>query len=93
MIYIRVNWVHSFPDEPRVLYSEIDDERWETRKVEEFREGRLGFAAAEMSAEGTKLGEEPIPALAEIGSDPQFQPVEITRAEFEAIWQKATQQR
>lgn len=92
MKYIRVNWLHSSPGEPRVLYSELDDKRWEVRKVEEFSDGHLGFAGAESSSEETRLGEEPIPPLVEIGSDPQFQPVEITKAEFEVVWQKATRQ-
>lgn len=36
MKYIKVIWMHSFDDEPTELYSEIDDERYETRKVEFF---------------------------------------------------------
>ena len=88
--YIRVAWLHSFPDEPCLLYSEIDIERREIRKVEEFPNGCLGFACAETSSPKTKLGEEPIPPLVEIAADPQFSPVEITKAQFEAIWDKAT---
>jgi len=26
MQYFRVEWIHSFPDEPVEIYSEIDDE-------------------------------------------------------------------
>jgi hypothetical protein len=73
-----------------MLYSELDPQRWEVRKVEEFPDGSLGFASAEKSSDKTKLGEEPIPSLAEIAAEPQFKPREITKAEFEAIWEKAT---
>ena len=34
MSYLKVKWNRSFPDEPMPLYSELDRERWEVRKVE-----------------------------------------------------------
>src|SRR5258705_13531981 len=43
MQYIRVRWKHALPDEPVELLSELDSESWEVRKVEVFRDGRLGF--------------------------------------------------
>ena len=90
--YIRVTWLHSFADEPRLLYSELNDERWETRKVEQFPDGRFGFASAKCRSAKTKLGEEIIPLLSEIAADPQFEPVEITKEEFETVWEMATWQ-
>jgi hypothetical protein len=47
MIYIKVKWSHSFPDEPILLYSELDRERCEIRKVEAFPGGRMGYAGLE----------------------------------------------
>lgn len=88
MKYIRVKWNHKHHDEPVLLYSELDTERWEKRKVEVFRDGRCGYASASESGGSTRLGEEPIPALTEIASDPQFEPVEITQQEFEEVWAK-----
>jgi hypothetical protein len=41
---------------PVVLYSELDDNRFEVRKVEVFRDGRLGYADAVRSSGGTGLG-------------------------------------
>ncbi|WP_394837690.1 DUF6881 domain-containing protein [Pendulispora rubella] len=86
MNYIRVNWRHSHPDEPITLYSELNAERWEVRKVEVFKCGRYGFAGTEESSGDTKLGEMPVPDLDEIATDPQFEPAEITREEFEDAW-------
>jgi hypothetical protein len=34
MKYLKVVWVHDLPGEPVLLYSEVDDEGWEIRKVE-----------------------------------------------------------
>jgi hypothetical protein len=67
----------------------LDDQRWEVRKVEVFREGRMGYADAEREFGGAGLGLVPMPLLAEIAADPQFEPVEITRLEFESVWSEA----
>ena len=88
MKYICVKWNHSFPDEPIWLYSELDDNRWEVRKVDVYGDGHQGYASEDESDESTELSEEPIPPLAEIASDSQFEPVEITQEEFEEVWAK-----
>ena len=90
MNYIKVKWNHSFPDEPVWLYSELDGERWEVRKVEVFPDGRMGYADRLRSSGNTGLGEAPLPDVAEIAADPQFEPVTIAQPEFEAIWLSAT---
>jgi len=86
MEYIRVRWLHDNPKEPIWLVSELDDQRWEIRKVEIFPDGSKGYAASEVEHGGTFLGLEPFPPLHQIAADPQFVPERITRAEFEAIW-------
>ena len=89
MRYIRVFWRHEHPDEPVELLSEVDDARWEVRKVERFRDGTVGWAIEDDSVGTTQLGLDPMPPLAEIANDPQFQAGEITRAEFELAWDAA----
>lgn len=86
MTYIRVRWTHSLPNTPVLLYSELDDQRWEVRKVEVYGDGHKGFASSAESAGDTGLGKEPIPPLTEIRSDPQFDPSEISKDEFEVVW-------
>lgn len=90
MQYIKVRWLHSSADDPILLYSEVDAERWEVRKVEIFPDGRRGFACADESALDTRLGIQPMPTLSEIAADPQFQPVEVSKEEFEEIWSGRT---
>ncbi len=54
--YIKVRWLHTSPDDPVLLYSELDAERWEQRKVDIFADGRTGFAdAAEQSGDTATL--------------------------------------
>src|SRR5690349_18580132 len=86
MNYIKVRWRHTHRDEPVWLYSEIDDERRETRTVEVFADGRRQYASRTESEGGARLGEVPIPPLSRISDDPQFQPAEIAREEFEEVW-------
>jgi hypothetical protein len=86
MKYIRVNWHHSDPTDPIVLYSELDDNNWEVRKVEVFDDGHSGCASATESGGNTRLSIEPIPPLEEIANDPQFEPREISPVEFEELW-------
>jgi hypothetical protein len=86
MQYLKVKWIHTNPEYPVWLYSELDNDRWETRKVEVFSNGTIGFADSAESFGTTELGIEPIPRLEEIVSDPQFLPEEISRNEFDEIW-------
>jgi hypothetical protein len=69
-----------------LLVSELDDHRWETRKVEIFADGSKGHAMKGQESGGTRLGLVPLPPLDEIAADPQFLPEEITEEEFEAVW-------
>jgi ABC-type nitrate/sulfonate/bicarbonate transport system substrate-binding protein len=84
--HIRVRWSHDHPDEPVLLYSELDGERWEVRKVEIFRDGSQGYADTIENDGRSLLSEEPIPSLDDIAADPQFQPQTISAEAFEAIW-------
>ena len=85
-IYIRVRWLHDFQDEPVDLWSELDRGRFETRKLEIFRGGTVGFASATESAHGTYLGEIAMPPLEEIAQNPAFVPEEISQDAFERRW-------
>jgi hypothetical protein len=82
--YIEVRWLQQDPAQPIWLLSELDDERWERRKIEIFTDGSKGYAAKTEKRGSTFLGERPVPSLTEIATDPQFIPREITQDEFEA---------
>jgi hypothetical protein len=86
MKYLRCNWIHSNPHDPVVLYSELDDANWETRKVEVYADGHCGFASEAESSGDTRLGLEPVPPFDEIDSDPELELVEIQQAEFVQMW-------
>ena len=89
--YIRVEWHHESRDDPSILLSEIDSARWEIRKVEIWRDGRIGFADKETASANTRLGVGSLPSNDEIDSGPQFSLTEITQSEFEDQWADAMQ--
>ena len=89
MKYIKVKWSHDSSQYPVMLYSELNENMWEVRKVEIYADGRVGFASGEEHFGSTELGMSPIPAIEEIALDPQFEPVSISAPEFERIWEKA----
>jgi hypothetical protein len=82
-----VKWKHSSPDEPCVLYSELDEQRMQRRKIDIFPDGRWGFAdeSEEVGSE-TFLGEAPTPSIEEINSDPVYEAEEISKEDFEKLW-------
>lgn len=89
MKYVKVKWKHDLSDTPELLYSELDSDQWEVRKVEAYADGRMDFADHEERTGSTKLGIEPMPPLDIIATDPEFEPQVISAAEFESVWEKA----
>ena len=85
-IAIDVAWKHDFEAEPVRLLSVLDSNRYEIRKLEFFRDGRVGFADGKRTALGTQLGLLPVPALTAINTDPQFEARETTMKAFDTLW-------
>ncbi|WP_420967410.1 DUF6881 domain-containing protein [Bradyrhizobium sp. B120] len=90
MTYLKVKWIHAHADEPVLIYSELDDERWELRNVEIFPDGRMLYADTEVEFEETGLGQMPLPSVEEIAANPVVEPEVISTSEFEKIWAMAT---
>lgn len=44
MNYICVKWIHSLVNEPILIYSELNSDRREIRKVEQYKNGKLSVA-------------------------------------------------
>ena len=72
-----------------MLYSELDENRNELRKVEVYRDGRRDFSDGSSSTGNTKLSEEPILPILDINQDAQFEAFSIQQEEFDAVWKNA----
>ncbi len=88
MIYIDVEWIHSYEEDPVRLVSEIGPDNYEIRKLEFFRNGIVGFAYGDIETENTRLGIDIVPPLAEINSQEEFVGVTINKKQFELLWQE-----
>ncbi len=86
MNYIDVTWYTPDPEYPIRLVSELDENGFETRKLEYFRNGRVGFAVATASAHGCVLGKMAVPPLSQINADGEFTGVAISKDVFEQLW-------
>lgn len=94
MRYFKARWLHDGKnDNPVLLYSELDEARWETRKVYIFADGRMEGASQAFETGDTGLGLVPIPPLEEINSQDEFEAVDITQDEFETVWRQAIARR
>lgn len=91
MKYLKVKWLHHHPDEPVAIYSEIDQDRWEVRKVEILQDGTSTYASPFYRTGDTWLAEAQLPDLKEINKDSQFKAELIPRHDFERIWLMSTE--
>jgi hypothetical protein len=89
MKYVRVEWHHEFEDEPVTYFSELGDDRYEVRKVQVYRDGRMEWADEGHETASVGLSEISFPDLAQISSQPEFDAESIDQSEFERIWSSA----
>src|SRR5829696_4147222 len=86
MKYVRVDSMNRQPDEPVMLYSELDERRFEIRKVEIFPNFLAGWASVDRVCGPTQLRRDAMPELRDVAK--QLEPVEISREEFEWVWNR-----
>ena len=81
--YLATEWIHEFEDQPRFMYFELDEERYDVRRVEVFRDGRVVRIGDEI-----ELADQPVPSMEEINATPggEFRAWDNVRAEFEELW-------
>jgi hypothetical protein len=84
--YFACRWDHDSHEDPVLIYEELDAQRFETRKVEEFRDGRRIRSNTVASDVRTGLSTEPIPSLEEIADQAEFTVLPLSESEFEDVW-------
>jgi len=88
MSYIKILWKEADEGLPSLYYSELDDNRWELRKVEVYRDGLATYADKDISTGSTMLGLIPFPPISELGARPELDVEEISKEEFDEAWSK-----
>ena len=89
MTYIKLAWSHESSRFPIEILSELDHERYEVRKIERFRDGRIHIVGPEGAASEDDLAEHPMPSEEVISRQPRLRSLPTSREEFEHIWQSA----
>lgn len=89
MIYIRMEWKHTDPRYPVVLYAELETERGgKARVVNVYADGRHRFGTYRNGDPRKGMGMGDVPLGVGTANDPQCEPREISAAEFEEVWAK-----
>src|SRR5262245_42194787 len=88
MRYSKLIWRRRSNTEPAEILSEHDSAGWETRKIEYFSDGSIGFASRTESVGGSRLSEIKRPADDEVNGA-EMSVVEFTASEFESAWKQA----
>jgi len=86
MRYINVIWNNDIPTDPKKIISEIDIVGHEQRRINVFEDGSFGLASEDFSTLNTELSEFAIPSLEDINKNKEFNGAEITKDEFEKLW-------
>lgn len=82
--YIVLEWYHELIDEPYKIYSEIDEFRYDVRKIEYYKNGTSIRYGGEINEKLLGLGEIAFPQnLDEINQNKQFWARYIEKEEFE----------
>ncbi|WP_412028759.1 DUF6881 domain-containing protein [Deinococcus yunweiensis] len=87
-----IRWLHDDEDSPDLIAAELDGERYEIRKVEVFRDGRVqGVDRVRENMGSTGLADQPWTSLDSIVKDPSesFVVQPMSAVEFEALWQQS----
>ena len=85
--FIYVLWHHDHAEEPVKIISEIVS-GIETRKIEIYRDGRIGFADANRATGGSILSEGIMPSLVDINAQAEFSGEQISEAAFAKLWSR-----
>lgn len=85
------------PESGRLLplrnYVEIDEEGYEVRKVNFYRDGEVEFADETHETRRTGLGDRPFPELGVLSEMIQGPVFEISKEKFEQVWSTYSKQK
>lgn len=84
MEYIKTIWKHKHLNEPEIIYSELDENRWEIRKLEIYKNNDFGYATKSIEYNGSGLALIPFESVEEINKKNQ----QITQCNDEILLEK-----
>lgn len=88
MKYIQCKVISKSNTLPILIFSEIDDDRNETRKIEIYKDKSIGYAYENVEYGPTGLSELALPEIDEINVQDGLEAEEISPELFERAWTK-----
>ena len=90
--YHKLEWIHDFEDEPGLFYFEVGDDRYATRSIEVFEDGRTVRANEEdLERDPMALPDQPVLPVEEgIDASGETRTWVITAQQFEEAWSMAS---
>ncbi|WP_139489842.1 DUF6881 domain-containing protein [Brevibacillus dissolubilis] len=94
MNYHMLIWKNSSPNMPKIIIYEVGIYGYETRKLEFFDGGKIGYAYDEIEyceceiAHPTGLSDQPSPQIDDYNQNPVFLAKAISKDYFEMAWDK-----
>ena len=89
--YILSDWRSDSPDDPSIVFVQIDSERYLERIINVFRDGRVEIES--LWEEDPINISPPVPELQPINEADEFTACYVSASLFEAVWQEATNTR
>jgi hypothetical protein len=87
--YFHCAWIDADEDAPVEDYGELDAGRWPMRWAKKYRDGHLEACSYASANWRDAMPEGEVPAISDINRDPQFCAKDISKAEFESVWNEA----
>ena len=97
MVYLKLYWIHKKNNLPYIIYSELDEDRFEVRKVYIYKDSKMLYVSKiEVSSSSIFLSDQVIPQIDIIersgNIDNIFKASIIKQSQFEDVWNKAIEQ-
>ena len=91
--YILSDWRNDSPDDPSIMFVQIDSERYPERIIDVFRDGRAETTVCQSESGEALVDITETPTLQEINDQDEFTACYVGASVFEGVWQEATSTR
>ena len=91
--YILSDWRNDSPDDPSIMFVQIDSERYPERIIDVFRDGRAETTVCQSESGEALVDITETPTLQEINDQDELTARYTSASLFEGVWQEATNTR
>jgi hypothetical protein len=89
MTYEKLRWLQNLPGLPVLIFSEVDEARWEVRRIEVFADGTMRYADRDTPHDANTGLSEVQMSTGRSAGNPEFVFETIDADGFDKAWQAA----